>query len=1443
MPRPISTPLEYHSIIRNVAPSASFNPPYQSPKFYLSQSTDQIPTRVYQQPYPGHPQPVMANMDNIRPKHVSFARSQTLASFDEMASLGLRGSGRLRGSRTNSQERLIGGKKVIYTNPQLIHQPVQQQQSQISLLSQNTNPIHQIQYASHHPTYAAFPHAAYYPHLNYSVIRPNVHHPQPKKSDEYDQSDYVPIDYVIQHQPQYKPHIRMQTPQAQNMQIQQPQAPQQIYIQPQALPQIRHVHQHQPQQQQSQQQQSQQHAQHGQHIHHHQHSLPKEVVLIEKICRGSMKTQATQTDTSKKPVLLSPRSNYKSSLVSTGAQTNGISNGRALIKKEPQKSPKMVPDGNQYFQLPTAFVPPTTRILPYPVSTQTDSITSLRSDQYSSTMVTTSEDIENNENLQQIDYVSNSLPRRHCNHSRMNDIDLYASLPRRDHSQQNANCRHITECDELFNVSSNDLYANVKRRASMGLPHQDSNELHSRMLRRQSMPVPSHFLKSSSSEEDEVPEEEKEIFIDFKPYISPRPSPKFRKKKLQKTCSDGEMLIDRYRGKDEEIAISSDGETGNIRVNECVLENKTEVPRQTYLSLPSNSDSEGIHLQKQKILMTSKRSMSLDENESYVDNFQRSSIDTEALDIEEQSETIVQKISKPAATQTTTPLPDLTYVSVTPKIAVTATSSTEAESQSQESRSRRRVSINRPVDIVELPPVEHIPKSQARSESGPKTNTDISECSTNTDEFVTCPDASKRTISSGIRGSPTTASSSSTQVPAQSSQTERTQEGSSFESASSLYSTRGDGLSEDIPPTSEEQMHEQFLLPKQEDNLTSSSTTAVQISNMKSPSHSIGSTSSGSLNVKNTELQISTKTDQQPMVGLDEVIEENGFESVQSATIQRRIRLEEERRRRRSNMNLDIEKENMRALASPIKKPTPPKLSPQRPPDLTDVTSPSKIKRVRPKIRRQLRKSSKDGGLIRSPDRPFHYKALSPQDDEQLLKAKSIESFRSVSPGSDSVFYSEVDGGIVDQQVHCLHCGKEVDIITAPSDSQEAIPQLENDEDEHIVKPPADFADSPITTKTAKSEERGGKDRESSDGSFSKLRASDSSPCVLPVDVEEEENDHIIYPGHYCENRYARLTDEDSESGEFGFRIHGSKPVVVAAIEPDTPAESSGLEVGDILISVNGTSVLDKHHTEVVKIAHAGCDTLKLEVARTLGVLMKEHQDQPAPAMYSGYLWRQSGQVKGSPNSKKWVRRWFALRPDHCLYYYKTNNDTQPVGAMILINHSLEKLSPDCGKPHAFKLGSPDGIPMIVAADSEDEANRWITLIEHISKQSSPWLGVSSRNLRMAPNAIQKPDCFGYLMKLGSRWNGWSKRYCLLKDACLYFYQDANSKNAFGMACLQGYKVIAMSSNSAGRKNAFEVVPPEQNLRHYYFASESEMDKKRWISALEYSIDRWIKAS
>uniref|UniRef100_W8AIV7 Putative serine/threonine-protein kinase DDB-G0272282 n=1 Tax=Ceratitis capitata TaxID=7213 RepID=W8AIV7_CERCA len=943
--------------------------------------------------------------------------------------------------------------------------------------------------------------------------------------------------------------------------------------------------------------------------------------------------------------------------------------------------------------------------------------------------------------------------------------------------------------------------------------------------------------------------------------------------------------------------------------------------------------------------------------------------------------------------------------------------------------------------------------------------TDVSECSTNTDEYATCTDTSKRTP-----------------VSTQSSQIDRTQ-GSSFESASSLYSTRGEVLYEELLQHDEKPSSKSHKLDR--DFQLKSPVPPTELTK-RSPSHSISSTSSGSYNVAGLKTPSPSAKHAEKRIELTEksttaltkpphtIVASGGKAQVMGATIaiatkttepsmssvirektrikpesisddersevrysssgyyesphdednvlkSRRHRLDEERKRRKTTMKLDIEKENLRALTSPIKKPastlagahaTPlavatagvgkeklPEKQSTTGGGTIESTSPNRIKRFRPKIRRQFRRSSRDDSAPKRQKNLVNLYGIPPSagSNEKLLdysvgvkkeekaredlyvsesktvskvitsptsttkaatttaaktksssevcqlKAKSIESLRSVSPGSDSVFYSEADGPLPEPHSHCLHCGKGAEgqttsIIALAGDSVESLPYIEHEIEQDIVKPPSDFADSPVTAKTTqrlykkmdkrfRSEDRyhGGErgrhyktrqeniraksEERSRDNVHTRspqsLRPAGSSPCVLPDATADQSQ--IVYRGHYDPAIYSRLTDEDiwaqlthqsfdrfrdrrpstdsersfhakfqvilhrliqrrctlemyhrqrnnnfrvdksivvkSESGEFGFRIHGSKPVVVAAIEPDTPAENSGLEVGDIIISVNGIEVLDKNHTEVVKIAHEGCETLELEVARTIGVLMHEQEEPQSQPIYSGYLWRQSGQAKGAPNTKKWVRRWFSLRPDNCLYYYKTEDDNQPVGAMIMAKHTVDHCPPEVGKPHAFKIDPGEGIPLYVAADSEELSSRWIKLLKQAATQTTPWLDNCAQNIYKPPCSIIRPDCFGYLLKLGSRWCGWSKRYCVLKDACLYFYQDANSKTAFGMACLHGYKVQLNPTIAAGKKYSFEIAPPDPaRFRPFYCCAESEMDRKRWVSALEYSIDRWIKS-
>uniref|UniRef100_A0A182F5V9 Uncharacterized protein n=1 Tax=Anopheles albimanus TaxID=7167 RepID=A0A182F5V9_ANOAL len=914
-----------------------------------------------------------------------------------------------------------------------------------------------------------------------------------------------------------------------------------------------------------------------------------------------------------------------------------------------------------------------------------------------------------------------------------------------------------------------------------------------------------------------------------------------------------------------------------------------------------------------------------------------------------------------------------------------------------------------------------------------------------TEDYVTCTDNSKR----GTTGAKAT-----------------TQDGSSFESASSLYSlARVDAVCEETPPIEEQpstlqaivQLPPQPPLPKPSPthSVSSSSSDSFSVGKKSSPSRPLAKP----LGVKGKSATVASSAAAAAIakspVSLSDDERSDGKRYLSSShdeqdppvkvshaattgTIARSARRgrgdwnEEERRRKKSTFKLEFDKDSIKTYTTPmLRQPSPgfKKLSPEDKSALNvlDGASPSgKAKRFRPKTRKSPRARSaameeavgaasaigvsgtlprrSKTPLVRSPDKPtsavaamsgsssivagsivattvtlptpqsataptnklsppqyysqLRNPATAPQtagsprkqkiSPEKRLQAISTESLRSVSPGSDSVFYSEADAlSHCEQQVHCSHCGKEVEVANVPGESEDSILTLDSTEGDRpdIVQPPEGFADSPDCTKTphhhtrlykkmdkrfrsedrhidrrhfksrqeyrAKSEERGKEDVEPNN-----LRPAGSSPCVAPgtgtgtgagaayVDSSSEP-DQGIYHGNYKAGLWICIADRDvwrrhelpdgsferpkdatierrgstdserdfrkkyqaithrlvhrkscvemyrrqnsnsfdtdktvvvcRKSGEFGFRIHGSKPVVVSAIEPDTPAETSGLEVGDIVLSVNGISVIDKSHSEVVKIAHAGSDTLELEVARTIGVLSPMEDCTSHPSIYTGFLWRYCS------GAGKWVRRWFSLRPDHCLYYYRSELDNQPIGAVMLTNHKISRNPIEPGsRPFSFTIDTEEGVKVQLSADTDEAASRWIAIISHAAQQCDPWLENSARNLRLAATAITKPDCCGPLAKLGSKWRSWTKRYCVLKDAVLYFYHDGASKSAIGMACLQGYRV--QPSSAGGKKYAFEIVPPELSLRHYYFHTETEMDKKRWVAALEYSIDRWMRA-
>ncbi|XP_076770789.1 uncharacterized protein LOC117722474 isoform X2 [Arvicanthis niloticus] len=262
----------------------------------------------------------------------------------------------------------------------------------------------------------------------------------------------------------------------------------------------------------------------------------------------------------------------------------------------------------------------------------------------------------------------------------------------------------------------------------------------------------------------------------------------------------------------------------------------------------------------------------------------------------------------------------------------------------------------------------------------------------------------------------------------------------------------------------------------------------------------------------------------------------------------------------------------------------------------------------------------------------------------------------------------------------------------------------------------------------------------------------------------------------------------------WGFRIQFSKPIVVTEVDTNSAAEEAGLQIGDVVLSVNGTEVTSVEHAEAVQLAKKGPDILTMVVASDIS----RCPNTPWPTC-RGYLHKrtQSGFVRG------WRKRWFVLKHDGFLLYYKHRKDEGkwPPLDIIKLEGAEVDIDNSLGKPFVFNC-MPQSRSRIfcLCATSNQEMKRWLEAMQKAAspvRQNHVWEDVTVHNSSLPPLAIKHPECLGLLHQLERSTDVWIQHYCILKDGCLYFYGSIRSTQASGQELKQNRNLVAGANAEA----------------------------------------------
>ncbi|XP_055995503.1 uncharacterized protein LOC125648149 isoform X7 [Ostrea edulis] len=169
-----------------------------------------------------------------------------------------------------------------------------------------------------------------------------------------------------------------------------------------------------------------------------------------------------------------------------------------------------------------------------------------------------------------------------------------------------------------------------------------------------------------------------------------------------------------------------------------------------------------------------------------------------------------------------------------------------------------------------------------------------------------------------------------------------------------------------------------------------------------------------------------------------------------------------------------------------------------------------------------------------------------------------------------------------------------------------------------------------------------------------------------------------------------------------------------------------------------------------------------------------------------------------------------------------------PEGAIYFIDHNTQTTTfehPVTGRPVSH--ASPTQSPTSAASPPSSPGG---------GTPKSPVRSPTKLRALKAPAAKREETAMvtlkGWLYRQeSSGLKSWKKRWCVLADFGLFFYKDDKEHHSVGSILLPSYQISQCVLGESNKKFAFKA--EHNNMKTYFFASDSQNDMERWIKALK----------